>query len=97
MSDAGPSLLKSPFRHFSSVSFVFRVGHLIRSLHFDPFFPFNMLITLGRRSSLAVTRQAVRSVSVWSAVPAGPPDPILGMSMTSKDVVWTFDVSLPSS
>lgn len=33
---------------------------------------------LARRSALGVSKQAVRSVSVWSAVPAGPPDPILG-------------------
>ena len=51
-----------------------------------------MLSTLGRRS-LTVSRQAVRCVSVWSAVPAGPPDPILGMSGTLKEQVLLF--SLP--
>jgi len=43
-----------------------------------------MLSSLGRRSSLAMSRQAIRSVSVWSAVPSGPPDPILGVTEAFK-------------
>jgi len=46
-----------------------------------------MLSTFGRRS-LAASRQTVRCVSVWSNVPAGPPDPILGMSMTLKELTF---------
>ena len=34
--------------------------------------------TIARRSTLAVSAQALRAVSTWSNVPAGPPDPILG-------------------
>lgn len=34
---------------------------------------------LVRRTALGVGAQARRSVSAWSAVIAGPPDPILGM------------------
>ena len=34
--------------------------------------------TIARRSTLAVGAQALRAVSTWSNVPAGPPDPILG-------------------
>ncbi len=39
-----------------------------------------MISVLSRRSTSLVSKHGVRSVSVWSAVPAGPPDPILGMS-----------------
>ncbi|KAF8912714.1 aspartate aminotransferase [Gymnopilus junonius] len=39
---------------------------------------------LARRSALGVTANALRSVSTWSAVPAGPPDPILGVSEAFK-------------
>ncbi len=38
-----------------------------------------MLVSICRRSGLTASQQAIRSLSVWSTVPAGPPDPILGM------------------
>ncbi|KAG5220808.1 aspartate transaminase aat [Salix suchowensis] len=34
--------------------------------------------TLARRTAFEVSGKALRAVSTWSAVPAGPPDPILG-------------------
>lgn len=37
-----------------------------------------MLVSICRRSGLVASKQAVRTLSVWSTVPAGPPDPILG-------------------
>ncbi|KAF9531974.1 aspartate aminotransferase [Crepidotus variabilis] len=40
--------------------------------------------TLARRSAFGLTKQAARSVSIWSAVPAGPPDPILGVTEAFK-------------
>ncbi|KAK1232668.1 aspartate transaminase aat1 [Marasmius sp. AFHP31] len=40
--------------------------------------------TLARRSAATATSQAVRSLSVWSNVPAGPPDPILGVTEAFK-------------
>ncbi|CAA7266486.1 unnamed protein product [Cyclocybe aegerita] len=44
-----------------------------------------MLATsLARRSALGVTKNAFRSVSAWAAVPAGPPDPILGVTEAFK-------------
>ncbi|KAJ3507712.1 hypothetical protein NLJ89_g6152 [Agrocybe chaxingu] len=44
-----------------------------------------MLTTsLARRSALGVTKNAFRSVSAWAAVPAGPPDPILGVTEAFK-------------
>lgn len=38
---------------------------------------------LVRRSVLGVSTQTRRSVSAWSAVVAGPPDPILGKSISA--------------
>lgn len=35
--------------------------------------------SLARRSATLLNKNALRSFSVWSAVPAGPPDPILGL------------------
>ncbi|PPQ64422.1 hypothetical protein CVT26_002129 [Gymnopilus dilepis] len=40
--------------------------------------------TLARRSALGATTNALRAVSTWSAVPAGPPDPILGVTEAFK-------------
>ncbi|EKM83835.1 hypothetical protein AGABI1DRAFT_110435 [Agaricus bisporus var. burnettii JB137-S8] len=40
--------------------------------------------SLTRRSAASLNRNALRSVSVWSAVPAGPPDPILGVTEAFK-------------
>lgn len=44
----------------------------------------NMLASsVVRRSVASLNKTTLRSLSVWSAVPAGPPDPILGMSDSS--------------
>ncbi|KAL0580397.1 aspartate transaminase aat1 [Marasmius crinis-equi] len=40
--------------------------------------------TIARRSAATVTSNAVRSLSVWSNVPAGPPDAILGVTEAFK-------------
>ncbi|KIM48153.1 hypothetical protein M413DRAFT_439876 [Hebeloma cylindrosporum] len=40
--------------------------------------------TVARRSTLAVSAQDLRAVSTWSNVPAGPPDPILGVTEAFK-------------
>ncbi|KAF9453765.1 aspartate aminotransferase [Macrolepiota fuliginosa MF-IS2] len=40
--------------------------------------------SLARRSVAALNKNASRSLSVWSAVPAGPPDPILGVTEAFK-------------
>ncbi|KAF9056219.1 aspartate aminotransferase [Panaeolus papilionaceus] len=40
--------------------------------------------TLARRSALGVSANALRGVSTWSNVPAGPPDPILGITEAFK-------------
>ncbi|KAG7099270.1 Aspartate aminotransferase, mitochondrial [Marasmius oreades] len=40
--------------------------------------------TLARRSVVTVKSNAARSLSVWSSVPAGPPDPILGVTEAFK-------------
>lgn len=37
------------------------------------------MISVTRASTVAHARVAFRAVSTWSNVPAGPPDPILGM------------------
>ncbi|KAF8078568.1 glutamic oxaloacetic transaminase AAT1 [Lyophyllum atratum] len=37
-----------------------------------------------RRAAVVVNANAMRSVSTWSAVPAGPPDPILGVTEAFK-------------
>ena len=36
-------------------------------------------VTVARTRTLAPMGKALRAVSTWSNVPAGPPDPILGM------------------
>lgn len=44
----------------------------------------NMLASsVVRRSVASLNKTTLRSLSVWSAVPAGPPDPILGMPDSS--------------
>jgi len=43
-----------------------------------------MLVSICRRSGLVASKQAVRTLSVWSTVPAGPPDPILGTYVSSE-------------
>ncbi|KAG5648036.1 hypothetical protein DXG03_007071 [Asterophora parasitica] len=40
--------------------------------------------TFSRRAAAAVPANALRSVSTWSAVAAGPPDPILGVTEAFK-------------
>ncbi|KAF9499697.1 aspartate aminotransferase [Pleurotus eryngii] len=40
--------------------------------------------TLARRTAFEVSGKALRAVSTWSAVPAGPPDPILGVTEAFK-------------
>lgn len=40
--------------------------------------------TLARRTVTSFSASAIRSISAWSAVPAGPPDPILGISEAFK-------------
>ncbi|KAF8973975.1 aspartate aminotransferase [Flammula alnicola] len=40
--------------------------------------------SFARRSALGASAQALRSVSTWANVPAGPPDPILGVSEAFK-------------
>jgi hypothetical protein len=37
------------------------------------------MISVTRAHTVAHVRMALRAVSTWSNVPAGPPDPILGM------------------
>ncbi|GLB36201.1 putative aspartate aminotransferase [Lyophyllum shimeji] len=37
-----------------------------------------------RRAAVAINANALRSLSTWSAVPAGPPDPILGVTEAFK-------------
>jgi hypothetical protein len=37
------------------------------------------MISVTRARTVAPVRMAFRAVSTWSNVPAGPPDPILGM------------------
>jgi hypothetical protein len=43
--------------------------------------------TLSRRTVLSLSTRTFRSASTWSAVAAGPPDPILGMYAFST---WLF-------
>jgi aspartate aminotransferase len=43
-----------------------------------------LAITLARRAPLIPLRAAAHSLSTWSAVPAGPPDPILGVTEAFK-------------
>ncbi|TFK41106.1 glutamic oxaloacetic transaminase AAT1 [Crucibulum laeve] len=40
--------------------------------------------TLARRTALGVSSNTLRTLSSWSAVPAGPPDPILGVTEAFK-------------
>jgi len=48
----------------------------------------NMLASfVARRSVVSFNKTAFRFLSVWSAVPAGPPDPILGMSDSSHTLL----------
>jgi len=55
--------------------------------------------SVARRSLVSFNRTTFRTLSVWSAVPAGPPDPILGMSDSSHTlldvppVVLTYPVT----
>lgn len=49
--------------------------------------------SLTRRSAASLNRNALRSVSVWSAVPAGPPDPILGASFE----IYSRSITLTAS
>lgn len=39
------------------------------------------MLCITRTRTLAPIREVFRAASTWSNVPAGPPDPILGMSM----------------
>ena len=39
------------------------------------------MISVTRSGTVAHVRMAFRAVSTWSNVPAGPPDPILGLSL----------------
>lgn len=43
-----------------------------------------MLASGLRRSATGVSSSALRTLSTWSAVPAGPPDPILGVTEAFK-------------
>lgn len=52
-----------------------------------------MFSVLSRRSTSLVSKHAVRSVSVWSAVPAGPPDPILGTSKGGNFITTLFTLT----